>query len=184
MARQQKKFIMDMVLEYAKVFPENADMGSKDGHKIAQDIYKKGGQYTSHLYFTSEDQITTLIDNGMQLKPMGNDRILSGNLDYGIGKYIKSKRMVDNLKKFTNNQGEEVEIQYGGAPTVINLTKGSENKRVWDFNKDGLLGNGTKAKVKFELYADGAGIRLSDLVITDQVVYEDEVALVDEDFVL
>jgi len=36
---------MDMVLEYAKVFPENADMGDPDGAQWQQKIANDGGQY-------------------------------------------------------------------------------------------------------------------------------------------
>ena len=51
------KYTMDMVLEYAKIFPENADMGSPDGSRAAQAIHQKGGQYIVNAYFTDEDQI-------------------------------------------------------------------------------------------------------------------------------
>lgn len=52
---------MDMVLEYAKVFPQNADMGSPDGPRAAQAIFQKGGQYAVNGYFTDENQIKELI---------------------------------------------------------------------------------------------------------------------------
>ena len=37
------KYTMDMVLEYAKVFKENADLGSPDGPRAAQAIHANGG---------------------------------------------------------------------------------------------------------------------------------------------
>jgi hypothetical protein len=181
MARKENIYTMDLLLEYAKIFPENADIGNPDGNTYQKQLNKEGGKFSVNGYFTSEDQIDTLIKGGMDLKPMGNDRIISGNADLGIGKYIKLKRKVDDLKKFTNRNGEEVEIQYGGAPTVVNLTEGRENKRLWDYNGDGLLGNGTKAKVQFELYRDGVGVRLLNVGITEHVPYEDNNVLTEDD---
>ena len=175
---------MDMILEYAKVFPENADMGSPDGPRAAQAVHSQGGQYITNAYFTEEAKIGHLEKEGLDLHPMNSDRIRQGNADLGIGKYMKIKRKISDVKNFTDRNGEPVTIDYGGAPTVVNLTEGREKKRLWSFSEDGALGNGTKAKVKFELYADGAGIRLSDLVITDPVIYEDDLAPVHEDFVL
>jgi len=181
MARKENIYTMDLLLEYAKIFPENADMGNPDGNTYQKQLHNNGGQFIVNGYFTSEDQIDTLTKGGMDLKPMGNDRIISGNADLGIGKYIKLKRKVDDLKKFTNRNGEEVEIQYGGPPKVVNLTEGRENKRLWSYHEDGLLGNGTKAKVQFELYRDGVGVRLLNVGITEHVPYEDNNVLTEDD---
>jgi hypothetical protein len=64
-------------------------------------------------------------------------------------------------------------VDYGGAPTVVDLTQGKENKRLWSFSEDGAIGNGTKAKVQFETYSDGAGLRLIAIGVTDHVAWED-----------
>jgi hypothetical protein len=45
------KYTMDMILEYAKVFPENADMGSPDGPRAAQAVHQNGGQFITNAYF-------------------------------------------------------------------------------------------------------------------------------------
>ena len=37
---------------------------------------------------------------------------------------------------------------------------------------DGELGNGTSAKVQFETYSNGAGVRLLALGVTDHVAWE------------
>jgi hypothetical protein len=167
------KYTMEMVLEYARVFPENADMGDADSKlKLLRDIANKGGQYVVNLYFTSEEQIKQLLAEGMDPKPMGNDRVLNGN-EFGIGKYIKAKRDVqDKLYTFTQKNGTEVEVNYGGAPGIVDLTQGAENKRWWSYDEDGPLGNGTKALVQFETYSNGAGIRIVNIGVTEHVPYE------------
>lgn len=167
------KYTMEMVLEYAKVFPENADMGDAESKvKLLRDIANKGGQYAVNLYFTSEEQINQLLADGMDPKPMGNERVLNGNA-FGIGKYIKAKRDVqDKLYTFTQKNGSTVEVNYGGAPGVVDLTQGAENKRWWSYEEDGPLGNGTKALVQFETYSNGAGVRIVNIGVTEHVPYE------------
>jgi hypothetical protein len=181
------KYTMDMVLEYAKVFPQNADMGSPDGPRAAQAIFQKGGQYAVNGYFTDENQIQELIAGGLDPKPMNSDRILEGNSDYGIGKFMRLKRAVTDVKTFTDRKtGDPVEVDYGGVPKVVDLTQGKDNRRLWDFEKDGALGNGTKAKVQFETYASGAGIRLLNVGVTEHVSYVslDEITEDDELFMV
>jgi hypothetical protein len=166
------KYTMEMVLEYAKIFPENADMGSPDGSKAAKSIHDKGGQYIVNAYFTSEDQIEQLLKDGMNPAPMNSPRVLEGNADFGVGKFIKLKRPVaDNIKTFENKNGP-VDVNYGGPIGVVNLTNGVENKSWWSIQEDGLIGNGTKAMVQFEMYADGSGLRLVNVGITEHVPYE------------
>lgn len=168
------KYTMEMVLEYAKVFPENADMGDADSqNKLLRDIAKKGGQYVVNLYFTDEGQIETLLGEGMDPKPMGNDRILQGKEEYGIGKYMKAKRDVqDKMYTFTQKNGTSVDVNYGGAPGIVDLTQGAENKRWWSYEEDGPLGNGTKALVQFDVYSNGAGVRIVNVGVTEHVPYE------------
>ncbi len=166
------KYTMEMVLEYAKVFPENADMGNPDGPRAAQAVAQKGGQYVVNGYFTSEEQIQQLVEDGLDLHPMNSDRIKQGNEEFGIGKFMQLKRPVpDNIKVFENKNGP-VEVNYGGPVGVVDLTQGAENKRWWSFEDDGPLGNGTKAMVQFEVYSRGAGVRLKNIGVTEHVPYE------------
>ena len=168
--------IMDMVLEYAKVFPENADMGDPKGSRAAQAVHEKGGQFIVNAYFTNAKQIDELIEAGLDPKPMNSNRILEGNKDFGIGKYMKIKRLVSDKKQFTDKKtGEPIEVDYGGAPVVKNLTEGRENKRDWDLENDGYIGNGSAAKVHFDVYAQGAGVRLMGVAVTDLVKYENNI---------
>lgn len=163
---------MEMVLEWAKVFPENADMGNPDGPRAAQAIHKKGGQYIVNAYFTSEDQISQLVQDGLDLHPMNSNRVLEGNPEFGIGKFMKLKRGVaDDIKEFEGKGGTQV-VNYGGPVGILNVTEGLDNKREWSLEGDGLIGNGSKAIVQFQTYANGAGVRLMNIAVTEQVVYE------------
>ena len=165
------KFTMDVVLEYARVFEENRDMGGDD-NTAAKKAKKHNGKYSVNGYFTDESQIQELLDSGMDPKPMGHDRVKQGN-DFGIGKYVKLDRMHDHVMTFTDKNGKETEVDFGGKPAVVNLTNGIENKSWWTFEEDGTLGNGTKAKVQFETYLNGSGVRLIAIGVTDHVAWVD-----------
>lgn len=166
------KYTMEMVLEYAKVFPQNADMGDPNGNKTQKSIADKGGQYVVNAYFTSQDQINKLLEEGLDPSPMNSERIKEGNEAFGIGKFMSLKRPVpDNEKTFENKNGP-VTINYGGAPGVVDLREGNENKRWWSYEDDGLIGNGTRAMVQFETYSNGAGVRLKNVGILELVEYE------------
>lgn len=167
------RYTMDMILQYAKVFPENADLGDPKGNRVQKNIHDKGGQYIVNAYFTDADQIEKLLADGLDPKPMKSDRIIDGDESYGIGKFMKIKRMIKDVKTFTGRDGKPFEKDYGGAPGIVDLTKGPENKRLWDFSEDGPLGNGTKAKVQFETYSSGLGVRLLNVGVTEHVVWED-----------
>lgn len=102
---------------------------------------------------------------------MNSQRIIDGNAEFGIGKYMKLKRPVpDNIKTF-DNKGKSVEVNYGGAPGIVDL-RDPDNKRWWSFEEDGRLGNGTRAMVQFEVYSRGAGVRLVNVGILEHVPYE------------
>ena len=110
------KYTMEMVLEYAKIFPENADMGNADGAAWQKKIADDGGQYLVNAYFTDQAQIDQLIAEGLQENILGNPRIIEGNAEFGIGKYLKLKRPVPDAIKTFDNKGKSVEVNYGGAP--------------------------------------------------------------------
>ena len=165
------KYTMEMVLEYAKVFPENADMGDPNGPRVAQAIYDKGGQYAVNVYFTSEDQIQQLLGDGLDPRPMNNDRIKEGREEFGIGKFMGLKRPVpDNIKTF-ENKGSTTYVNYGGPVGVVDL-RDPNKKSWWSLENDGPLGNGTRAMVQFETYSNGAGVRIKNIGVLELVEYE------------
>lgn len=173
------KFTMDMVLEYAKVFEENRDMGNDD-NKAAKKNKLHNGQYAVNAYFTDPAQIEELLQGGLEPEFSGNPRIKQGS-GFGIGKFMKLGRYHDHVMNFTDNNGKQTEVDFGGKPAVVNLTNGVENKAWWSFDNDGTLGNGTKAKVQFETYSNGAGVRLIAIGVTDHVAWEDNSAPSEDD---
>ena len=173
------KFTMDMVLEYAKVFEENRDMGGDD-NKPAKKAKSHNGQYVVNAYFTDPSQIEELLQSGLEPEFSGNPRIKQGN-DFGIGKYVKLGRYHDHVMSFTDKNGKQTEVNFGGAPAVVNLTNGVENKAWWTYAEDGTLGNGTKAKVQYESYSNGSGVRLIAIGVTDHVAWEDSSAPSEDD---
>jgi len=168
------KFDMKMVLEYPRVFEENYDKGDPDApvKSVQGTVAKKGGQTVVNAYFTSEEDKQKLIAAGLQLKPMGHDRIKKGDQELGIGEYIKlSRNYKDNLKVFENKKGGTTEMNYGGLPKVLDL-RDPANKKNWMVSEDGFVGNGSEAIVRFDMYSEGAGLRLEAIAITKLVEYE------------
>jgi hypothetical protein len=163
------RYTLDMVLEYAKVFPENADMGNPDGPQWQKAIADKGGQYVVNAYFTNQEQIDRLMMDGFKATVMGNARIQEGNVDFGIGKYMKIKRQVRDDIRDWKDPLTGTNANLGGPVKVVDLRQGRDNVSKWDFNDHGELGNGTKAKVQFETYADGNGLRLNGIAVTELV---------------
>ena len=174
------KYTMEMVLEYAKVFEQNADMGdAESSQKWLRDLAKKGGQAVVNAYFTSQEQIDTLVGEGferMALNPNTGqevDRIKTTDKPFGIGQYLQLKRLISDIKEVKDRKtGQFVEVDYGGLPTVVDLTEGRENKRLWDYEADGPLGNGTRALVQFEIY-NGRTVRLLNIGVLEHVAYEE-----------
>lgn len=172
------KHTLDMVLEYAKVFEENMDKGDAESNqKWLRDLAKSGGQTVVNAYFTSEEQIAYMEEQGferMAVNPQTGaqvDRIKDGNAEFGIGKYIQLKRKFSDLKEIKNRKtGEFEEIEFGGLPKVVDL-RDMDNKRLWSLEEDGPLGNGTKAKVMFDMYK-GTTLRLEAIGVTEHVAYE------------
>lgn len=166
-------YTMDMVFEYAKVFKENADMGDPNGNSAQKSAAKKGGQTSVNAYFTSEEDMQQLLDEGLDPMPMGNPRIKSGNPEFGIGKFITLKRgLDDNIHTFENKKGP-VEVNYGGLPSVVNMQDGRENRKLWVYEEDGNIGNGSKGPLKFSVYSNGSGVRLEALGVEELVEWEE-----------
>lgn len=180
MASNTKTYVMDMVLEYAKVFKENADYGDPESSaKWLRKLAKDGGQTAVNAYFTSEEQIDQLLQSGYQRMTMNPntgetvDTIKIGNPEFGIGQYIQLKRRVIDVREYKDyKSGQLKEIDFGGFPGVVNLTEGEENKRLWSYEEDGALGHGTRAYVEFEIYK-GTSRRLNNLAITKHVAHEE-----------
>lgn len=173
------KHTFDMILSYAQVFPENADMGDeKSTEAWLRKLAKEGGQTKVNAYFTSEEQIEQLVQAGferMATNPKSGaevDRIKDGNPDLGIGKYITLKRKINDKREYVGKDGELGELDFGGFPKIVDL-RDMDNKRIWSLEDDGYLGDGTAAKVKFDMYK-GTSLRLEAIGITELVSWEPE----------
>jgi hypothetical protein len=171
------KLTYDMVLEYAQVFEENMDKGDPESsQKFMRELAKSGGQTKVNAYFTSEEQIAELEQAGferMATNPQTGekvDRIKDGNPDYGIGKYMVLKRKFTDVREVKDRKtGEFKEVEFGGLPKVVDL-RDLDNKRIWSYEEDGRLGNGTEAKVMIDLYKSST-VRLEAIGITKHVEY-------------
>lgn len=166
------KHAMEMILDYAYVFEQDRDMGNDDndaGRKIAN----HNGQCVVNGYFIDESQIEHLIASGVNEQNLGYDRFKEGDPDLGIGKYMKISRLFDNVKTFKDKKGNIQEVDYGGAPKVIDYTKGEENKALWSYEEQGRLGKGTRAMVQFEDFRGGSGIRLIAIAVLEHVPWEE-----------
>jgi len=168
-------FDFKMTLEYAKVFKENADYGDENApaKSVQGSIARKGGHAIVNAYFDSDADMDKLIASGLDLKPMGHDRILEGNSEYGNGQFIKLKRNIESNEMTFTNKGKEVTVEYGLPPKVIDL-RDPETKRLWNYSEDGELGNGTKAIVRFSTYSNGSGVRLEAIAVTELVEWVQE----------
>lgn len=175
------KYTMRMVLEWARVFKDNADMGDPEGPRAAKATYDKGGQYVVNAYFTDQADIDKLLEDGVDPNPMNGERFKEGNPEFGIGKFMVLKRPVPDIIKTYQNKSGEVTVNYGGPVEVLDFreyySKSPEDRdvsdvRKWDLDTDGLIGNGSVAMVQFETYSKGAGVRLSKVGVVEHVAYE------------
>lgn len=175
------QYTLPMILEWTKVFDRNADMGDPNGHQAAKSVAKRGGQYITNAYFTSQDQIDKLLSEGLDPHPMNGNRIKDGNPELGIGKYLQLKRWKEDDIRTFNNKNGDVTVNFGGPVKVFDFqdyyAKSPDERdvtdvTVWDEDQD--IGNGSSAMVVFDTYSNGAGVRLVKLGITDLVVYEAE----------
>lgn len=178
---------MDMVLEYAKVFKENADYGDPESTmKFIRDLNKSGGKTCVNAYFTSDKQIKKLVDEGfdrMVINPQTGkktDRIKDGNEEFGIGKYLQIGRRITDVKEYVDKKTKTLKsFETGGLPKIVDLRDGRENRRFWDFGEDGELGNGTEAKVSFEIY-NKTTVRLKNIGVTRLSVWDQQVLEAEE----
>ena len=172
------KHTLEMVLEYSKVFEDNMDKGDPESsEKWLRDLAKSGGQTVVNAYFTSEDQISYLEGQGFEriaINPRTNaqvDRIKEGDPALGIGKYLQMKRKFSDIKEIKNRKtGEFEDVDFGGLPKIVDL-RDPDNKRLWSLEEDGFLGNGTEAKVMFDMYK-GTTLRLEAIGVTSHVPWE------------
>lgn len=111
-------------IEWAKIFESNRDMEGYEGAYVECE-----GAYTVNQVL-SKEEFDKLKASGSQKKPK-QARLLNGELVVNFAR----------KHKVTNSKGEEV-AKAGGAPAVYNA-----DGELWDMERDGEIGNGTRADV-------------------------------------
>lgn len=112
------------LIEWAKIFEDNRDMEGYDGAYVECE-----GAYTVNQILEKQEY-DKLKDAGSQKKPK-QARLMGGELVVNFAR----------KHKVTNSKGEVI-AKAGGAPIVTNA-----DGEPWDNEKDGLIGNGTRADI-------------------------------------
>jgi len=173
----------DMVLAYPKVFdregqPGDVDRGDpKSSQKWLRELSKNPVAVVD-AYFTSEEDLNDLLATpGFEdtvVNPQTGEessRIKNGDSDLGIGKYIKLKRRINDVVEFIDNKtGNVKQVDKGGFPGVKILSEDGSKFVEYDYDTLGAPSNGTKSKVRFEIYGKGA-TRLEALGITELIEF-------------
>lgn len=177
--------IEDVTLEWAKLTEDNRDMGPQDDSDTGVKISSTRGQYVVDVMITPEQE-KEMKDSGIPSK--GLQAQLFKQRDTGE-KFYKAKRPHYNPKfdkrtpeqleeagedfpEFLDGNGKRISDGFVGAPTVYKDEKDDQGKYIeWDFEEDGLIGNGTVATVKFDVW-DGKITTLEAILITELVPYE------------
>lgn len=186
MANEKKTVwkIYDCPIYYAKVFESNRDMAEMfDG---VQGIYKVTMALTP-------EQIQDLKDSGVPETALGYQTFKEMTIgDDQITSYVAKRPHVSkNLKDEVTG-----EPQFMGPPLVFDYNKAVEawkeaggigfvtkdHKTPWTM-EDGLIGNGTKAKVKLSIYRGKnkankptCVVTLEEVAIVDLVRYENNIS--------
>lgn len=146
-----KTIVMDGYIKWARL--RTSEMDTK---------FVPDGQYNAEFYPEDQENLDKIMS---EAKARGKKIALKDPYDgegFGTGKYFKIYR---------NHVNRSVE-EFGGPPVVVKMDGDTVNDR-WDFEMDGLIGNGSKVRIKVVMYGDGnmAGHRLEKLGVLDLVSY-------------
>lgn len=162
-------------INWAQLREEKRDMGPGDGSDVDKKIKEHEGYYKAELVMddqTKEFLLSKGVSNkGMHANNWGTDE--EGNITF------KVKRPHIN-PKLKDEAGNPI---YMGPPKVL-YDNGDGTNRPWDWEKDGLIGNGSEVKVRLDVYAkNGRNINTLELVkVTDLVVFEGDGPVSVEEF--
>jgi hypothetical protein len=160
-----KKVYVKCKLMWAKVRPEDRDMGPQDGSDLAKNIEAKQGIYVANLVIDDEAK-EKMIKDGVPNKGLQAQLF---KVDSDGNQYYKATRPHFNPKLVNRETGEQGVLM--GPPKVLRLE--GEEYVDWDLNgEDGLLGNLTGATVKLDVW-DGKITTMEKILVTDHVPYED-----------
>ena len=158
-----KKVYVECELEWTKLREEDRDMGPRDGSDMANNFDAKQGIYV----------VNCVIDDAAKNK-MVADGIPNKGLQAQLFKvskegkaFYKATRPHFNPKFRNQETGEQGVVM--GAPAVLKQVDGEYIN--WDWSSDGLIGNGSKATVKFDVW-DGKITTMEKVLVTDHLKYE------------
>jgi len=156
-----KKVYVECLLEWAKVRPEDRDMGPQDGSDMAKKFDETEGQYVVNCVINSEQKAKMIADGipnrGMMAQLFKTDK---------EGKdFYKAKRPHKNPKLTDRETGEALIM---GPPTILKEQDGEYTP--WDWDEDGLIGNGSKATIKFDVW-DGKIVTMEKIAVTEHVPF-------------
>ena len=158
-----KKVYVECELEWTKLREEDRDMGPRDGSDMANNFDAKQGIYV----------VNCVIDEAAKNK-MVADGIPNKGLQAQLFKtskegksFYKATRPHFNPKFKNQDTGEQGVVM--GAPVMLKMVEGEYLP--WDWDTDGLVGNGSKATVKFDVW-DGKITTMEKVCITEHLKYE------------
>lgn len=161
---KNKKVYVPCTLQWAKLREEDRDLGKnlQDGDQKRK-IEADQGHYLVNCYITP-------LAKGQMIKDGIPNKGMQGMLfktDVDGNEFYKAKRPHFNGKLYNQETGEPGVFM--GPPKIV-VEDAEGNNRVWDWEVDGLLGNGTKAIVKFDVW-DGKIITLEAVKVVEHVEY-------------
>lgn len=157
-----KKVYFEATLQWAKLREEDRDFGKNlpEDSDQRKKIEAEDGHYIVNCYITPQVKKQMIADGvpnkNMQAQLFKEDD--EGNLFY------KAKRPHFNTKLTDRETGERGVVM--GAPKIVK----EDGSTPWDWEEDGLIGNGTKAIVKLDVW-DGKIVTLEAIKITEHVPF-------------
>lgn len=180
----QTKYVqIDAYLTWAKVFEQNRDTferAKKAGvtHKgVLKGLQAWDGQYMVDVTPATQKDFDEVKKVLTDIKYGGRDRYKDS--EFGVGKSFNiSRKHLDKHTFKDRDTGEDKEFDFGGQPDIVWFNDEMGKNRKWDIDADGLIGNGTLAKVKFSVYMSGDTpsesdtVRLEKIGVIDHVKFE------------
>ena len=160
-----KKVYVECELEWTKLREEDRDMGTNlmEGSDQRNNIEAKQGLYIVNCVI-DEDAKSKMIADGIPNKGLQAQlfKVSKEGKDF-----YKATRPHVNPKFFDKETGTQGVVM--GAPAVLKWVDGEYIN--WDWDDDGLIGNGSKATVKFDVW-DGKITTMEKVLITEHLIYE------------
>lgn len=163
------------VFKWAKVFDENMDKGG-DANNAAKTVKKRGGQYSIEMV-VSDAVKERMIKDGVPAEALGYQMFKPSDDFEGFPWAYRARRyVISNMK---DEKGKPVKLD---PPIVANLNEiyeddeGKRHATLWDFSKDGEIGNGSSGDVTISIYKGDEGqrvITLQKVGVKEHVPYEE-----------